>query len=81
MEKSGLKVVNKKVMKWENQLLGLMVCKICGSKKHVDIRNAMVNRRWPMGSWQCQHGCKFLEGGKVWNGNSHRIEGSFRQKI
>jgi hypothetical protein len=73
MEKGGIRVLNKKVTKLEIPLQGLMVCRICGSKKNIDYINAVKNG-YPAGSWQCQHGCKFLEGGKVWNGKSQKIE-------
>jgi len=74
MEKSGFRVLNKRVTKLEIPLQGLMVCRICGSKKYIDYINAVKNRRYPAGSWQCEHGCKFLEGGKVWNGKYQKIE-------
>jgi hypothetical protein len=80
MEKGGFKVLNKQVMMLKIPLQGLTVCKICGSKKIIDIddyiKSKTKEQKMPAGSWQCLHGCKFLEGGKVWNGKSQKIEDS-----
>jgi hypothetical protein len=50
--------VSRKVMRLVNPLTGQMVCKVCGSVHHAQIRPGGLYYR---GSWQCQHGCKVPE--------------------